>query len=673
MPPVSNATLTAFTKKVDYEIEELFSNSAQKVRENLTKSEKLAIDQLAKNDSIVVKPADKGGAVVVLNKEKYIEEALRQLNNSDFYKKLSSNPMDRTKERLNELLSTAMEAGWISKKEHDFLLCEHPRIPTFYMLPKVHKSLECPPGRPIISSNGSLTEPASQFIDFHIKPLAQQLPSYIQDTTHVLKILNEMTVSDDSYLVTMDVESLYTNIAHGDGLKALNHFLSNRPTDCSPPSDFLIKLTEWTLKNNIFLFQDQLYLQVCGTAMGACFAPNYANLFLGLWEKECVYNNVYSDKIKYYGRYIDDICLIWTGSEDELSMFHDLLNNNDRNVKLSMEHSKTTINFLDLTISKGLDGRLHTTVFRKITDRNTMLRADSFHPVWLKNNIPFGQFQRLRRICDSDLEYEKQAKIMSHRFTQRGYQTDVVQSANEKALSTQRTDLFKKKKRKSSSQDQVYFVTKYSSFANPIKRIILSNWNLLKSDPTLREVFPVPPKITFRRAPTLRDKLVPSHLNVKKKTTWLHRQITGTYKCGHCNHCSNMKECKQFIDFKSNKTYNIQAFINCNTTFVVYRLSCSCGCFYIGRTKRRLKDRVSEHKNAIRKVNLDYPMAKHFHTAHNSNPDGLMVEGLETIKKNIRGGDRLKLLLQRETFYIYTMQAMTYPGLNEEIDFSPFL
>lgn len=134
-----------------------------------------------------------------------------------------------------------------------------------------------------------------------------------------------------------------------------------------------------------------------------------------------------------------------------------------------------------------------------------------------------------------------------------------------------------------------------------------------------------------------------------------------------------MKECKQFIDFKSNKTYNIQAFINCNTTFVVYRLSCSCGCFYIGRTKRRLKDRVSEHKNAIRKVNLDYPMAKHFHTAHNSNPDGLMVEGLETIKKNIRGGDRLKLLLQRETFYIYTMQAMTYPGLNEEIDFSPFL
>ncbi len=108
------------------------------------------------------------------------------------------------------------------------------------MLPKVHKSLESPPGRSIISSNGSLTEPASQFIDFHIKLLAQQLPSYIQDTTHVLKVLSDMRVPDNSFLVTLDVESLYTNIAHNDGLKALQHFLMNRPIDSLPPSEFII-------------------------------------------------------------------------------------------------------------------------------------------------------------------------------------------------------------------------------------------------------------------------------------------------------------------------------------------------------------------------------------------------------------------------------------------------
>ncbi len=94
-----------------------------------------------------------------MDKDKYVEEALRQLNNQNYYQRLLSNPIDITKERLKELLLTAKDIGWISKQEHDFLLCQHPRIPTFYMLPKVHKSLESPPGRPIISSNGSLTEP----------------------------------------------------------------------------------------------------------------------------------------------------------------------------------------------------------------------------------------------------------------------------------------------------------------------------------------------------------------------------------------------------------------------------------------------------------------------------------------------------------------------------------
>ncbi len=136
-------------------------------------------------------------------------------------------------------------------------------------------------------------------------------------------------------------------------------------------------------------------------------------------EGFCNFNS-YSDKIKWWGRYIDDIFLIWSGSYEELLQFYDHLNNNDRNVKLCMEHSKTTIHFLDLIISKGKDGKLHTTVYRKTTDKNTTLKADSFHPNWLKSNIPFGQFQRLRRICDTDNEYEVQAKVMSNRFFTKG-------------------------------------------------------------------------------------------------------------------------------------------------------------------------------------------------------------------------------------------------------------
>lgn len=162
-------------------------------------------------------------------------------------------------------------------------------------------------------------------------------------------------------------------------------------------------------------------------------------------------------------------------------------------------------------------------------------------------------------------------------------------------------------------------------------------------------------------------------MSENQKSTWLPAPPKGTFKCGLCSHCPNIKECKEFIDLNSGNTYKIKSFINCNTTFVVYRLSCPCNCFYVGRTKRRLKDRVSEHKRAIVKNNFDYPIARHFFQCHNSNPNELMVEGLEHIHRHCRGGDRLKLLLQRETWHIYNLRATVYPGLNEEIDYTPFL
>ena len=102
----------------------------------------------------------------------------------------------------------------------------------------------------------------------------------------------------------MDVEALYTNIAHNEGLEALSFFLEKRQPDMLPPAVFISLLTEWTLNNNVFLFQNQFYKQKKGTAMGACFAPNYANLFMGFGEEKFVYSslNVYRDKNHLVGQ-----------------------------------------------------------------------------------------------------------------------------------------------------------------------------------------------------------------------------------------------------------------------------------------------------------------------------------------------------------------------------------
>ncbi len=95
--------------------------------------------------------------------------------------------------------------------------------------------------------------------------------------------------------------------------------------------------------------------------------------------------------------------------------------------------------------------------------------------------------------------------------------------------------------------------------------------------------------------------------------------------------------------------------------------------FYVGRTKRRLLDRLAEHKYAIRRGNEEYPMAKHFKLMHNSNPSILRIQGIDHINITIRKGNRELKLNQRETFWIYKLKANMYPGLNEDLDFTHFL
>ena len=138
---------------------------------------------------------------------------------------------------------------------------------------------------------------------------------------------------------------------------------------------------------------------------------------------------------------------IFMGCVEELFQFHAYLNSTNVNLKLSLDYSKSEIHFLDLKILKDEEGKIHTSIFSKSSDRNTILRADSFHPSHLISNIPMGQFQRLRRICDSDNDFEVQASSMTKRFKERGYSDRTLSDAYLRAKSANRQALLQKSSR----------------------------------------------------------------------------------------------------------------------------------------------------------------------------------------------------------------------------------
>jgi hypothetical protein len=171
-----------------------------------------------------------------------------------------------------------------------------------------------------------------------------------------------------------------------------------------------------------------------------------------------------------------------------------------------MENSKDNIPFLDLDISKNDKGYLHTSIFRKPTGGNTILRADSFHPKRLKENIPYGQLQRVRRICQ-ETGYSVKSAELENRFLNRGYSVQVLKDAGIKAGLLDRENLLRRGAPRDTSERE-YFVTKYRTEAENIKIIIKNNWGIIQSDTLLRKVFPETPVISFKRCPTLNDKLV---------------------------------------------------------------------------------------------------------------------------------------------------------------------
>ena len=109
-------------------------------RFNLPKSERQAIKTLANNDKITIKPADKGGKIVIQDTTDYISECERQLENTVHYKRLYTDPTAELNLIIKNKLEQGIKDGHISTEEFEVLYNRDPRTSNFYTLPKIHKT-----------------------------------------------------------------------------------------------------------------------------------------------------------------------------------------------------------------------------------------------------------------------------------------------------------------------------------------------------------------------------------------------------------------------------------------------------------------------------------------------------------------------------------------------------
>ena len=155
-----------------------------------------------------------------------------------------------------------------------------------YFLPKIHKRSDNVPGRPVISNCGTPTEKDFDFLDRDLQRIMKSGVSNIKDTSDFLsKLRNLGKIPENAFLVTADVIGLYPSIPHDEGLDVLRKQF-NAFDNKSIPTEDLVKMTEFVLKNNYFEFNSTFKHQTLGTAVGIKFALPYACSFMDCIKRE---------------------------------------------------------------------------------------------------------------------------------------------------------------------------------------------------------------------------------------------------------------------------------------------------------------------------------------------------------------------------------------------------
>lgn len=336
----------------------------------------------------------------------------------------------------------------------------------FYGIPKLHKMTEGGPLklRPISAAHSYITAGFSIFLGDILQKEVMNQPQILRDSKHLISMLENLSgIPQTCLLMVADVESLYPNIPINDAIRdIIRDFYqetcldSNGNVDFGPlhrtelykayakdyhgPIDMHVKtgvrraltnLLHLVLDNHVVEHGGKIFRQIQGTAMGTNTGPPFANLYMASHEAPLL--KEYHDQIILYVRFIDDLFVIWNGSDDALRCFVEKFNSKHPNIKITAEISGSEVHFLDLTIYKGerfyREGRLDIKPYSKPMNKYLYLPVDSNHPKDCKHGFIKGNLIRL--ICNSSDEkaFVNETRFFFERLKERGYTSDYLSHA----------------------------------------------------------------------------------------------------------------------------------------------------------------------------------------------------------------------------------------------------
>lgn len=181
--------------------------------------------------------------------------------------------------------------------------------------------------------------------------------------------------------------ALYPSVPQDEALEIIYDILKNDEDlaeKTTMSADDLMELFKICVKTTYFVFNQKLYKQIDGLAIGASSSGFAAEIFMGRLETKAI--NTFINPPTFWGRYVDDT--ITKLKQMVINEFLQHLNNQHPRIKFTTELQENgKIAFLDTLIHVLPDGSTKLTIYRKATHTDQYLDFKSNHHVKQKTGI----------------------------------------------------------------------------------------------------------------------------------------------------------------------------------------------------------------------------------------------------------------------------------------------
>nr|VZI19097.1 unnamed protein product [Spirometra erinaceieuropaei] len=255
---------------------------AHRPREVLSKVERNALRELKADIDLVIVPADKGRATVVLERTDYLQKTKGLLEDRQFYVPCATNPLKELTREINATSLALENSGAITPTDIRMARPQDTALARFYGVPKVHK--DGAPLRPIVSLKGTLTYGLAKWLFRRLKSLTAESDTTVSSSAKFLeKLKGDLAIETIELLLQSKYDETENRLGNAQILQ-------------------LLKLCLRTY----FTFNGTIYEQVKGTPMGSSISGFIAESNLQRLESLVFQHH----RPRFWARYADDTFVV---------------------------------------------------------------------------------------------------------------------------------------------------------------------------------------------------------------------------------------------------------------------------------------------------------------------------------------------------------------------------